>query len=510
MDVSSPPTSGNNPIDHNTNTNTNQTASFQTTSTSPITQPVASPENQTITSSTGTKKVTITSPALTTTKQSQQHGFAPSESGKSGSSFSHSKLMLRTCCGVVELTSMKLACLAGMVVTVFGLLVLAAISIASFVMATNKSTDILINIGRASYLFESSNAFVVKYVFTSTPNNGAKFVEAQLLYYNFTNEMGDIVADIVGQLNEPSLKSLINATSVEAIKLLQKENSQILVQFNLGQAQDVYARLNSDTYNDILSKFKSGLDGLVSFIQDKEKEKDTQVLAITSVQLIVIVISLFVVLPIIVFVFTFAINRDSLYLEKIRRANAIMLIDTMEDDGLRAVFKIHCEKEKSSENYLLLEKIQYYRSLCERSLELQAKLFRDDPNSDSSSDISESAHPAKKKKESSLEREYNELEVKKYEVAFEIFTEFLEVTGVMSVNISHLLVNAVKDKLDKYNDKQIDSLPEDMFNVLEKETCLVMMDTHHRFKQSLAFQREMKIDKIKIDQLKKKKETDDF
>ncbi|EFC35707.1 predicted protein [Naegleria gruberi] len=120
--------------------------------------------------SNGKKQVTIQSGSAVNgnTKLGQsQVGFGqPSESGKSGSSFSQSKITLRTCCGVVELTSMKLACLLGMLVTVIGLLVLAGVAIAAFATASTKATDILIAVGKVTSLFESSNAVVLKHVYT--------------------------------------------------------------------------------------------------------------------------------------------------------------------------------------------------------------------------------------------------------------------------------------------------------------------------------------------------------
>ncbi|EFC45191.1 RGS-domain-containing protein [Naegleria gruberi] len=472
------------------------------TSTSPAKSPQASNNIPPVSNK---KVVTIASPTTPKQPTTQVAFVNPSESGNSRTSFS--KFKVRTCCGVVELTAMKLACLLGMLVTVMGLLVLAGVAIAAFITVSSKSTEILISVGQVTSIFESSNSIIVKYIFTGISYDETQFSLVSAQYRNASQSVKSILKNIQLTLNDPKIQIMLNATTIEASNMLDSQNTQINLFILRGQKGDAIERLNSQVYNGYLERFRGGLEDLVSYVQEKEGDKDENVLAITLVQLIVICFSLVVILPIIVFVFTFAINRDSLYLEKIRRANAIMLMDTMEDETLRAIFKTHCEKEKSMENFLLLEKIQYYRSLCERSIELQMRMFGHDSNiSDVSSDTSaESASSVKKKKESPLEREYNETEAKKYEVAFEIFTEFLEVTGEMAVNVSHVLTDSVKDYLDKFNDKQIETLPDTMFNILEKETCLVMMDTHHRFKQSLAFQREMKIDKIKVDKLKKKK-----
>ena len=498
------------------------------------------------------KRVTISSPITRQPPQAQQSStlsnvggaHMASESGKSGS-FSHTtKITIHTCCGVVEFTSMKLLSLIGMLVTVLGLLVLAGVAVASFIIVQTKSTDILIAVDKVSSTFETANALVSKNTYLAamrSDKNGHILVEPEVpysivtaQYKNLTQTMKDNLNFILKSLDDQTVYSMFNTTSIEASNALDSANSQILLFLTFNQSDNAMRYISADSYTNALNTFKSGLDQLLTFIQNKEKQKDGNVLGITLVQLIVIVVSLVIVLPIIIFVFSYAINRDSLYMEKIRRANAIMLMDTMEDDNLRALFKLHCEKEKSIENFLLLEKIQYYRSLCDRSIELQMKLFGEsNVVSDVSSDISGDSQPqttvttmggasitsataghsgqsgqSKKKKESPLEREYSDVESKKYEVAFEIFTDFMEVGGDMAVNISQSLTESVKNTLDRYNDKQIDTLPEDMFNMLEKETCVVMLDTHHRFKQSLAFQKEMKIDKIKVEKLKKKKHAD--
>ena len=476
------------------------------------------------------KRVTINSPTtpsapkakaktmtgMNAMSEVQNQPQVPSESGATGS-FASSKFKINTCCGVIELTSMKLVSLIGMTVTVVGLFVLAAVSIASYVVVQSKSTAILIAVGNIQSNFESSNALIVKTVYTAPSSQNiappVPYLTVAAKYKNATQTLKNSLDFILDSLSyDPNTYSMFNATVISASNTIFSTNSQIILFLGFYQNTDAVNLLTSNDYATSLATFKSGLDILVTYVQNTETQKETNILGITLIQLIVIAVSLFTVLPIIFFVFLYAINKDTLYLEKIRRANAVMLMDTMEDENLRYLFKLHCEKEKSSENFMLLEKIQYYRSLCMRSLDIQAKLEGDNSISDNSSDVSAetSSSNQKKKKESPLEKEYAEVEAKKYEVSFEIFTEFMEVGGDFSVNIAHSLTEAVKNTLDKYNDKQLDTLPIDLFSVLEKETCVVMLDSHHRFKQSLAFQKEMKIDKIKLEKLKKRKHHVDF
>ena len=276
--------------------------------------------------------------------------------------------------------------------------------------------------------------------------------------------------------------------------------------------QDAIDTVNSQDYKDTDNLFYSGLTSLLNYVVTSEQSKDNSVIASNLVQLVIIVIALVIVLPVLVFVFTYAINRDSLYLEKIRRANSIMLLDTIADSNLRSLFKAHCEKEKSTENFLLLEKIHNYKAMCERVDDLNMKLYGDSTISDTASASSktdstataESVPKLKKEQVAKYEKELNEMEGKKYELAFEIYSYHLDINGDMAANVTKSKCDKVKVQLDNYNTKQIESLPLDLFKQIEKEVCLTMMDTHNRFKSSIAFQKEMKIHKLNVEKIKAK------
>jgi len=440
-----------------------------------------------------TKRVTIEGPNVQDAKPPPM----ASESGKSGSY--KKKVAIRTCCGVVELTSMKLACLVGMVVTAIGLLTLAGIAIYSFTVSETKNVKILIYHGSAKASAEAAIAVIIK----ATYSKGNITAMSEQYHANW-NEMSSSVNGIFEYLDDNTVKNLVNSTTTQAVNNLVFMNSLILFMLKNDQQAEAAAILESNNYATNKTEFINGLTSVLDYVKEDEISRDLRVIGSNTAQLVVICISLVTIIPILIFVTVFAINRDSLQLEKIRRANAIMIMDTMEDENLRALFRVQCEQEQSLENFLLLEKIQHYRSLCEKSLDLLGQMQGTEV-SDTSSDVSGSSA---KKKDAHVEKEYNETEAKKFEVAFEIFTDFMDENGDKAVNISSQFTENVKQTLDMFGNKSIETLPESMFNALEKETCVNMMDTHHRFKQSLAFQREMKIDKIKTEKLKRKRKVD--
>ena len=174
-------------------------------------------------------------------------------------------------------------------------------------------------------------------------------------------------------------------------------------------------------------------------------------------------------------------------------------MDTMRDNKLRKLFREHCKQEHSLDNYLLLDRITDYKILCEKSFDIQVYLYDDhSPNSSSahSDTLSDSGSSSthengkKKKKRNYTERDLHEIEKKKYEIAFEIYTDFLDVNGDKSVNINKYAADKVKQQLDYFASGDNEHLGDSLFDGVETEMCILMLDTYHRFKQTVEFQKQ--------------------
>ncbi|EFC35753.1 predicted protein [Naegleria gruberi] len=186
----------------------------------------------------------------------------------------------------------------------------------------------------------------------------------------------------------------------------------------------------------------------------------------------------------------------------------------MRDNKLRKLFRDHCKQEMSLDNYLLLDKITDYKILCEKSFEIQVFLYDDmSPNShsDSLSDSGSSAtanssnldhQHKKKKKKGYTEKDLHEIEKKKYEIAFEIYTDFLDINGDKSVNINKSAADRVKEQLDYFASGENEHLTDTLFDNVESEICVLMLDTHHRFKQTVEFQKQTQKQHVKKNKVK--------
>jgi len=236
---------------------------------------------------------------------------------------------------------------------------------------------------------------------------------------------------------------------------------------------------------------------LVAYIGAVREAQEATTLLITTIALIVICVSIAVVLPVVIASVVMSITKDTTNNKKLRKVNAFLLMDTMRDERLRQLFRGHCINERSEENFQCLDKIVDYKCLCERSFDIQSFLYDTDLSSDgqiSEAGSTSSSEPKKnkKKKKGYTEKDLGEIEKKKFEIAFEIFTDFLEVSGEKSVNINKSSADTVKQQLDYFATGQNDHLSDTLFDSVESEICIVMLDSHHRFKQSLETQKQAK------------------
>ncbi|KAL9655735.1 hypothetical protein ABK040_004965 [Willaertia magna] len=312
-----------------------------------------------------------------------------------------------------------------------------------------------------------------------------------------------------------------------------------LAQVARGNRQEALKVLLTTDYLYAYNNFTINMDNVLSLVLSKGEQHEKNMLAITLIGLIVIAIALVFLLPIMIGIFGLAINRDHIHLKKLKQANAIMLMDTMKDDKLRELFKKQCEEEHSMENFTFLEKVTLYKRLCEESYEVQEKLYGSENDTSSSTNSAEmsttnvtnnnsnnssvtknnaaidnngggdnmnrqsTAVTTNNKKQEKLEKELKEIEKKKYEMAFDIYTDFLDLNGGNAVNITKAFIEEVKIQLDYFNTGHNEVLAEALFDRATREISIVMLDTHQRFKSSIAFQKQMKITKL-VNNKKKK------
>ncbi|EFC40792.1 RGS and transmembrane domain-containing protein [Naegleria gruberi] len=242
----------------------------------------------------------------------------------------------------------------------------------------------------------------------------------------------------------------------------------------------------------------------------------------TSMNLILGVLSLIIVIPALILSFTLSLNKDALHRKRWKKANAIVLLDTMADDRLRDLFRAHCEKEMALENFLFLQEVSIYKDLCIKAIEAQDAMYGADleigsASSSIASTTTSSITKSKKQKQFKQvtekagtflqgakvlkkfgwlsDKDIDTVEQKKYEKAFEIYKKFLDMHGYHTINTNKANVQEIKEMVDGFLTGEVDFLPDTLFDTLEREIAELLVDTHRRFKKTLAFQKQMKIEK---------------
>ncbi|KAL9655161.1 hypothetical protein ABK040_008936 [Willaertia magna] len=391
---------------------------------------------------------------------------------------------INTCCGQLELSGIKVTSLIGMFVVTLAFCVLTGIIVATRILHVRNNMEILVDRGDMNTMRERLTRAAHLAAYSSTPQH---YID---LYYNTSSVYLNTILKLQKDFPEGFSNGwLLKYTNMSLTKL----EMDAIQKVKEGKKDEAIAILNSTLYSDIYDSYTKDINQVLDVALNKERVTASAITGCTLAGLVIVLIGLFFILPLMIGVFIFAINRDQIHLKKINNVNAILLMDTMNNDRLRELFKAQCEKEFSLENFKFLEKVTLYKRLCEQSYEIQEKLY----GSDQSSDTTSSSHQGEHKKANN-EIELKNIEKQKYEMAFDIYTDFLDLNGGNAVNISKTFIEEVKRQLDLFNTGKSDILPEVIFDNAAREVSIVMLDTHQRFKASQAFLKEMKVKKINV------------
>ncbi|KAG2378663.1 hypothetical protein C9374_008302 [Naegleria lovaniensis] len=470
-----------------------------------------------------------------------------------------SLLSIPTCFGKIELSGLRCISLFSMFVNIAAFCVLLAILVQVYYLQSNHNfliveytvdaarfRDIITNSVKTATLYAAclpvlNISVMSKGINTTTAVMTSSLVTTQLNNYNrFMDRFPVFLNRVISNLTQEEIQLLqLNDTSLYVNSSSIQLEAQAASLLKKGQSLEALKLLLTDEYLNI-SSTANKLEPIVKYVNDKELATNTKLSSGALAGLVIVCVSMAIVIPVVVLTLVCALNRDALYRKRLQRANAVMLIDTMQDSQLRELFRKHCEKEHSLDNYLFLERIGEYKNLCAKSFEIKSVLFdysSSDMNDDSmsvttaitnNSDLSENGKKKKKSPHQYTEQDLKEVEKKKFELATLIYSEFLRIEGAHSVNISKKMADTVKLELERIStttsgsstEKEVTSpnttssstdqerpsvgifdweektLSERLFDELENEIAIVMIDTHHRFKLSLEFQKQMKIHNI--------------
>ncbi|KAF0983390.1 hypothetical protein FDP41_010455 [Naegleria fowleri] len=430
-------------------------------------------------------------------------------SGRSGSATGSDAIRIHTRCGTFELSWLKVLSLMSLIVNLIAFLVLGGLILAGYLTQSDYSTNWFGLDTDTSYYREMMVASCRAAVFSNsnpviTANYSARYYDWQK---KFTANAQSVQKRVPPSL-QYTVSHNISVMELRTSKAVATEFAALALA-GTGNYSTAMTLIESDVYKFNLEGYSVEFQPMVNYVKSKRDEGSNYSLLVTTISLVVICVSLLVVIPTVVASIGLSLRKDSVNTKKLQKVKAHLLMDTMKDNKLRELFKAHCKQELSLENFLLLDKITDYKKLCERSFEIQVYLYdNDQTTSDATSEGGLSVEQPKKKKKGFTEKDLINIEKKKYEIAFEIYSDFLEVNGEHSVNLNKQMIDRVKEHLDFFATGQNEHLADGIFDGVENEICILMLDTHARFVQSVQFQKQLRKEALttfKITTLKKNK-----
>ncbi|EFC45610.1 predicted protein [Naegleria gruberi] len=455
---------------------------------------VTQPESTVYSSATGKKD----SNNRQSTKSEQSSMKTPRNSSATG--FRSRTFRWYTCCGVLEMNCLKLTSLVALVVSLVSFVALLAIISVNYSIARDYQLK-LANLSTSGTFYRELMKLSCRAAVTSSYNKTLSLEFATTYNQYFTtyySDLGKLVATV-----PPSIlywnKMNITMEELKSRKAVRMELAMI-ANVKTGNYSTALASLESDTYKGYLTGYQEEVQSFINYAEDMKSDNEKMDLTTTTVSLIVICISLVIVIPILLAFMILSLRKDDTKEKQLRQVKKYMIMDTINDSSLVEKFKEFCKQERSEENFVLLEKINEYKKLCEKSFDIQVVLY-DTGDALSISDVvsdttassqDESTKKKNKHKKGFTEKDLQDIEKKKFEIAFEIYSEFLDIQGDHAVNISKQFADVVKLSLDSFAKGENEYMPETLFESIEYEMCLLMMDTHHRFKQHMEVQLKQK------------------
>ncbi|KAF0984777.1 hypothetical protein FDP41_000676 [Naegleria fowleri] len=414
-------------------------------------------------------------------------GKSPSRTTHShGSKADGEGFKLYTCCGVIEFSWIKTLNLFSLFVNLVAFLTLGALIIASY--SGSAAFNELLNGMDADTTFYRNMLIASARSCAFSNQSYAIAYNYSIIYNNYRDKFITSITEVLNVV-PPQLQYHIprNLTiyDLRTFKASVLESQVISLSLN-GSFLNAMSIIESDLYKYYLDGYEIEYQPLLDYYNHKEVERKNFSIVMTTLSLIVICVSIAVVIPVVIASIAFSLKRDSSNTKKIKQMRANLLQDTMKDEKMRELFRAHCASEFSLENFMLLDKITDYKNNSEKSFQIQEYLYdNDSKNDETSSTVASSSQqePPKKKKTKKgfTEKDLLQIEKKKFEIAFEIYSEFLDVNGEHSVNINKQMAESVKEQLDFYATGQSEHLPDQLFDSIFSEICILMLDSHQRF-----------------------------
>ncbi|KAG2378580.1 hypothetical protein C9374_008219 [Naegleria lovaniensis] len=374
---------------------------------------------------------------------------------------SASAVRIPTCCGVIELNLIRVLCLFGMIVNICCFIAVAAVVGNSFRLEAKKEISLLLQ--RASFLqLYDQTACLVR---LAASTGSLKYVP---LYYESQTNTSRVLLEMSQNLPPDVLaKTKFDPKNPGYVKYDQQV-IEAVQEGDLITANRVLKSFSYVVWDAYATYFK---DYVTQEVKKLSLQKQDYLKYSSTVNMILVLLGVVISIPIVMIIFALAMTSEQVSSRKLKKATLFMILETLRNEKSSQLFKEFCEKENQLEKYTFLENCHTYREMCEKSIEMRRTQWN----------IGDEV--------SNLEQ-IKEIEKNKYEMAFKIFTEFIDTNGENPFPTSDKFQEHVKSKLDEFSSES-PVLDGHLFDELEKEICDSLLDSFMKFKKELRMKKKV-------------------
>nr|CAG4709809.1 unnamed protein product [Naegleria fowleri] len=398
------------------------------------------------------------------------------------------KIHMCGCHKMLRLNVMKILSLIAMTSNILAFVAIAVVMINAHIIQSDIEMDILLLRGDLSSLSEKTKCAVQLTAY----GNKTTFMDGYNNYVvNVTNSLKILKSELL-----PSNLYILNDTNEPTMDM-----DRAFMDFvNNGKASQAVALLESEEYSKKRQLFNTFMNNVLQYSSEVAESKNSYILTAGIINLTLIMTALVVVVPVVLIVFIMALRKERISSKKLKKATGIMLMDTMEDEKEKLKFKEFCQKEGGMEIFLFMDKTLDFVKLCKKQEEILKKhpelisqLDREEKHN-SSIENSKKKYKASNATKQELPNKHNtsseqqlwkEIEKEKYELVFEIISEYLDGdVGECPLVVSGHIHDSLIKQVDAFDiDKVQTYFKSSLFDAIQKEISNAYLNIlHFRFK----------------------------
>ncbi|KAF0973834.1 hypothetical protein FDP41_007221 [Naegleria fowleri] len=408
-------------------------------------------------------------PTLTPTTLTLKHPqatvtvFTKTTSKTSTRSTTHSSTIFRipTCCGVIELNLIRVLSLLGMMINICCFIAVAVVVGNSFRLEAKREISLLLQRARFIELYDRTSCIVNLAAVTGSLSYVSLYYESQANTSRVLLELSKHLPSDVNQKTKFDPKNPYNV----------KFDQQVIEAVRQGDLKTANKLLKSITYIVMESYASHFIEFVTNEIKTLSSQKQEYLKYSSTVNMVLVLSGVVISVPIVISIFVMALTSEQTSTRKLLKATSLMILETLRNEKTSQLFKEFCEKENKLDKYTFLENCHTYREMCDKSMELRGTLPLNRIGDESN-------------------QEQLRIEKNKYEMAFKIFTEFIDVNGEHPFPTSLQFQENIKKKLDEFSIMENSSMDAHLFDELEKDIADSLMDSFMKFKKELRKQKK--------------------